>query len=550
MAQRSFPFASWATALLLLATALPIISIFVLALGGDTAAWPRLISTVLPPLLLTTLLLSAGCAILTLLIGGTSAWLVAMYDFPGRSTLKWMALLPLAIPGYIISFLYVDALTFAGPLQGWLRSAFGWSRPGDYWFPEVRSVWGAIVVLSFALSPYVYLAGWAAFVKQPMNQLYVARTLGRSPFRAFLEVSLPQARPALLIGVFLVVTECLNDIGAATFFGVRTLTIAVYGTWLDEGNLAGAAQLAMLLLAGMATLLLFEHRARQQDQLARNAIGGATAQRQQLKGARGFFAAAAVLLPVLIGFAIPVLLLLQHGMRRLDELVTSEFLRSLTNSVLLAVMCCLATLLIALTLAYANRAYPSARRSAATRFAGLGYALPGTVLGIGVLVPFGQFDQALDAFAQNRLGVHTGLVLSGGIFALLFAYVTRFLIIATGNIDAGMAKIPEHIDNVARTLGSTSLQSFTRIHIPLLRPSIVAACLLVFVDAMKELPVTLMLRPFDFETLATRVFSLSSLGQFESAALPALAIVAAGLLPVAILSRSLRDAGRHQSAAG
>jgi iron(III) transport system permease protein len=542
--------ATWAVGVLMLMCALPVLTILVLAFSGTSNAWPHLFGTVLPPLVLTTVFLCLGCAVLTLVIGGASAWLVAMYSFPGRSFLKWMLLLPLAVPGYIISFLYVDALNFAGPVQTALRGFFGWSSPSDYWFPDIRSVGGAVVVLSFALYPYVYLAGWAAFVKQPMNQWHVARTLGRKPLQAFIDVCLPQARPALLIGAFLVMTECLNDIGAATFFGIRTLTIAVYSTWLDEGNMAGAAQLAVLLLSALALLLFAEYFLRQKNQLSRTSNSAASVQRQVLKGAAGWGASAFVALPVLIGFLLPILMLFSHGARRLEEAFTLDFSRSLGNSVLMAVLASLATVLIALVLAFANRTQPSTLRSTLTRFSSLGYALPGTVLGLGILVPFGQLDQLINMMSQTYFQYRIGLVISGGVFALLFAYVTRFLIIAVGNIEDGMTKIPVNIDHVARTLGRTRLQNFFAVHLPLLRPSLIAASLLVFVDAMKELPVTLILRPFDFETLATRVFTLSSLGQFESAALPALAIVAAGLLPVIILAQALRDGGRHQTAAG
>jgi iron(III) transport system permease protein len=542
--------ATWGVGLLLVLCALPILTIAALAFSSAPSGWAHMVAQVLPPLVWTTVLLCLGSAVLTLAIGGTSAWLVAMYDFPGRSVLKWMLLLPLAMPGYIISFLYVDALTFAGPVQTYLRQIFGWSSPADYWFPDIRSVGGAVVVLSFALYPYVYMAGWAAFVRQPMNQWHVARTLGRKPLRAFLDVCLPPARPALLIGAFLVITECLNDIGAATFFGLRTLTIAVYSTWLDDGNLAGAAQLALMLLTGLGVVLFVENMLRRSAALARSAHATPTAQPQILTGASGWLATVALVLPVLAGFVAPVALLLAHGAHRFDEVFTVDFLNALKNSVFLALLASAATVLIALALTFANRASPSTTRSALTKVASLGYALPGTVLGLGILVPFGQLDQLINVGSEYYLNWRIGLVVSGGVFAVLFAYVTRFLIIAVGNIEDGMTKIPVNIDHVARTLGRSNLQNFFAIHLPLLRPSLIAATLLVFVDAMKELPATLILRPFDFETLSTRVFTLSSLGQFESAALPALAIVLAGLLPVIILARALRDGGRHQSAAG
>ncbi len=524
--------------LIALLAALPILAIFFLSFTGSTSAWPAN----LPRLIWTTVQLCVGAGSIALVIGTLMAWLVTLYRFPGRRFLKWMALLPLALPGYIISFVYVDVLTYAGPLQQRLRDWFGWSKPDDYWFFEIRSTGGAMVVMALALYPYVYLAGRAAFMRQPMNQLHVARTLGRGPFRAFVEIALPQARAALFIGTLLVVMECINDIGAATFFGIGTLTTAVYGTWLDQGDLAGAAQLASLLILFMALLVYLETVAKART--LRDAKNTGVLVRDRLRGWRGALATLLMTVPIVLGFVVPVLLLLQHGVRRWDEVLTSDNALAIWHSVLLAGLACVFTLLLALALGHLQRKHPRFGLKGAVRMASLGYALPGTVLGIGVLVPFGQFDQWLNRVLTAWTGGGPGLVLSGGIFALVFAYTTRFLIIAVGQVEDGMAKIPTNMDDVARTLGRGTGYIFRSIHIPLLRPSIVAAMLLVFVDAMKELPATLILRPFDFDTLATRVFTLASLGQYESAAIPALLIVLAGLVPVVVLSRSLRGVSR------
>lgn len=516
------------------ATALPILSIFFLSFTGSTGGWPAN----LPRLVLTTVELCAGAGLIALMLGTVMAWLVTMYRFPGRRFLKWMALLPLALPGYIISFVYVDAFTYAGPVQQFLRDVFGWSKPADYWFPEIRSVGGAMLVMALALYPYVYLAGLAAFMRQPMNQLHVARTLGRGPFRAFVEIALPQARAALFIGTLLVVMECINDIGAATFFGIGTLTTAVYSTWLDQGDLAGAAQLASLLILFMAMLVYLETVAKART--LRDAKNTGVLVRTRLHGWRGMLATLSMALPMVFGFALPVWLLAQHGLRRWDEAFTSATGNAIWHSASLAALACIITMVIALSLAHLSRKHPNMGLKSIVRLASLGYALPGTVLGIGVLVPFGQFDQWLNRMLAALTGSGPGLVLSGGIFALLFAYATRFLIIAVGHVEDGMAKIPTHMDDVARTLGRGTGYIFRSIHVPLLRPSIFSALLLVFVDAMKELPATLILRPFDFDTLATHVFTLASLGQYESAAIPALLIVLAGLVPVVVLSRNLR----------
>lgn len=530
----------WWAILLAAVMALPVFAILVLALRGGIGAWPHLFTSVLPGLMLTTVLFCGLCGALALVLGTLSAWLVSFYEFPGRRVLSWMALLPLALPGYIISFVYVDALTFSGPVQTILRQWMGWTSPQDYWFPEIRSLSGAAIVLSFALYPYVYLSARAAFLRLPANQIYVSRTLGRSAFRALLEVALPQARTALFIGTVLVVIECLNDIGAATFFGVRTLTIAVYSTWLDLGDLAGAAQLSLLLVAALGVLLYIEQSARVRQ--AFTAQGGGQVIREPLKGVTSLLAVAALALPVILGFLLPCLLLVKYSLRRFDETFDSANVDAFTSSVFLAAMTCVFTLLVALALHYAQRRHRSALLSFTSRLASLGYALPGAVLGIGLLVPFGQFDLWFNRFATSYLSWKPGLVLSGGVMTLVFAYVVRFLIISLSNVGDGMAKIPINLDHVSRTLGRTPFRTFVEIQLPLLKPAMIASCLLVMVDAMKELPATLILRPFDFETLATRVFSLASLGQYESAAIPALAIAVTGLIPVIVLSRSFRAA--------
>jgi iron(III) transport system permease protein len=530
----------WWALLLAAAMALPVFTIFILALSGGFEAWPHLLSSVLPNLVLTTLLLCGLCGGLALVFGTVSAWLVSFYDFPGRRTLSWMALLPLALPGYIISFVYVDALTFSGPVQTTLRQWMGWLRPQDYWFPDIRSLGGAAIVLAFALYPYVYLAARAAFLRLPANHIHVSRTLGRSPFQAFIEVALPQARTAVFIGTLLVIIECLNDIGAATFFGVRTLTLAVYSTWLDLGNLAGAAQLALMLVLTLGSLLHIEQKA-----LARQTKGGAAIGqhvREALRGGKAWAASVTMALPVVFGFVIPCVLLVAYSVRRLDEAFLYDNLRALGASLSMAGLACIFTLLVALALIYVRRHHDSPVLAITTRLASLGYALPGAVLGLGLLVPFGQFDQALNGITNAVFGWTPGLMLSGGIFTVVFAYVVRFLIIALSNVGDGMDKIPITLDQVSRTLGRSPFRVFLEIQLPLLKPAMIASCLLVMVDAMKELPATLILRPFDFETLATRIFSLASLGQYESAAIPSLAIVVAGLLPVMILSKSFKSA--------
>ena len=541
-AHRSLPSRSaWAAGVLALPVLLPVIAIPMLGLQTGFSGWPNLFSDVLPPLIFTTLVLCGACGVLTLLIGAGMAWLSTMYNFPGRPFLKWGALLPLAMPSYIVSFAYVDVLSFSGALQSWLRDSAGTSAR----LPDIRSLPGAILVLSFVLYPYVYLTARAAFLKQPANQLHVARTLGRTPLRAFLEITLPQARPALFVGVVLVVMECLNDIGAASFFGIRTITYAIFSIWLDQGDLPQAAQVASFLLFALACLLALEYAARSRDGLSRENRSTSIIAREALTGWRGWLAALAMSVPIIIGFAVPAALLFRHALRRTGDWLSPALLTAGWHSLLLATITIVAVLVIALVIGHANRQSQSMWLRAITRFASFGYALPGTVLGIGVLVSLGLADRLLNAGLVSLFGWQPGLILSGSVLTVVFAYVARFLIIANGQVEAGFGKIPFNLDHVARTLGHGPRKILQDVHIPLLRPQLLSAALLVFVDAMKELPATLILRPFDFETLATHVFTLASLGQLEDSAIPALAIVITGLLPVFMLARAMRETARR-----
>jgi iron(III) transport system permease protein len=537
----------WTTlvALVALPLALPILSIIVLAFSPSDNIWPHLISTVLPNYVLQTVLLLSGVGIFTFVLGVALAGLVTFYAFPGCKLLQWLALLPLAMPGYIVSYTYVDFLTYAGPMQSYMRSIFHWIRPSDYYFPDIRSLGGAILVLSFVLYPYVYISARAAFLKQSMTQIDVARTLGRSPWQVFFGIILPQARPAIVVGMMLVMMECLNDIAAVSFFGVQTLTLGIYSTWLGQGNLGGAAQLAFVMLLFVGGLLAIEKYSRGRDQRLHVAQKPTAVVIQILRGPRRWLAFTLMAVPIFFGFALPAGLLLKNAIHRLDALYSLEFIRALGHSLVLAGLACVLTLLAGLILAYGNRLTHSFIIRILTVFSTLGYAIPGTVLGIGLLVPLGQFDNWLDGSMRANFGISTGLLLSGSLVVLTLAYVARFLMMAFGALETGLHKISPNLDSVARTLGRKPARVMFDIHVPLLRPALVAAALLVFVDAMKELPATLILRPFDFDTLATHVFTLASLDKLEDSAVPALAIVLAGLIPVILLSKNLR----HETAA-
>lgn len=541
---RASPAETWlmiGAGLIAVLVALPILTIVLLSFASSENIWPHLLGTVLPGYVWRTLGLMVGVGLLTFIIGTATAWLVSLHDFPLRRILQWACLMPLAMPTYIVSYTYVDFLNYAGALQTWLRGVMGWSRPEDYMFPEIRSLPGAVIVLALVLYPYVYMTAQASFLRQPMSQLDVARTLGKSPWGAFLSVALPQARPAIVVGVSLALMECLNDIAAVGFFGVNTLTLGIYTTWLGEGNLGGAAQLAVVLLIFVFALLWVERHARKRQSIMPGSRHPMAPRRTRLTGWRGILAMLACFLPVFLGFILPAFILLRFAARHLEDILSENYFDAMWHSFVLSLVASLVVLILGLILAYAHRSQRGKRINALLRLASVGYAMPGTVLGIGVLIPLAYFDNTVDAFMRSAFGISTGLLLSGTITAIIFAYAIRFLAISFGSLESGLEKVTPNLTFAARTLGRTPLRTVLEIHLPILRPALITATLLVFVDCMKELPATLILRPFDFETLATQVFLLASLGQLEESAAPALTIVAAGLIPIILLTRNLRN---------
>lgn len=530
---------SVSVALLVALLSLPVAAIVTLALSTSDNAWPHLLRHVLPNTAWQTLLLAAGVGLTTLLIGTGAAWLVTMYRFPGRALVDRLLVLPLAIPTYIVAYCYVELLDYAGPVQSYIRSAGGYATVRDYWFPDIRSQGGAIFVLSAVLYPYVYLSARASFVQQSVCVLEVARTLGQTSIGAFRRVALPLARPALAAGVALVVMETLNDLGAVQYLGVETLSVSIYATWLQRSNLPGAAQIALLGLVFVIAVLVLERLARGDSRFHHTTGRYRAIPFQDLEGLRGYAAAIACGVPVLIGFVIPVGVLLRHALAHSHEALAEGFAEAALNSALIAALVAAVAVAVALFIAYAGRVAANAVVRSAVRAAGFGYAIPGTVLAIGVLIPFAAFDNWVDAALKATFGASTGLLLSGTLFALGFALVVRFLTVALGSIEAGLQRISPNLDAAARTLGETPLSTLVRVHLPLLVPALGAGALLVFVDAMKELPATLLLRPFNFETLATHVYGLTALEQFERAALGALVIVLAGLIPVLLLHRAV-----------
>lgn len=529
---------SLAAALVLSVVMLPVAAVLYLALTASANDWPHLVGSVLPAALRNTLLLSFGTCLLALVAGTGAAWLVTMYRFPGRAALDRLLILPLAIPTYIAAYCYGDLLDFAGPVQTSLRALFGWTAR-DYSFPEIRSIGGAAFVMSAVLYPYVYLAARATFVQQSVCTLEVARTLGRTSMGTFWAVALPLARPALAAGVALVAMETLNDLGAVQHLGVETLSASIYTTWLQRSNLGGAAQLATVMLGLIALLLVAERIARGGAKVHHTTGRYRAIPFQDIEGWRGYAAALICSLPFVAGFVVPVLVLGNFAVGHVSVAIEAGFLKAAWNSMLLATLAAAAAVALGLLVSYAPRVAKTGFTQTAAHISGFGYALPGAVLALGVLIPLAALDNSVDALMRSLFGVSTGLILSGSIAALVYAYVIRFLAVARGGIEAGLERISPNLDAAARALGETAASALRRIHLPLLAPALGAAGLLVFVDALKELPVTLLLRPFNFETLATHVYALAAVEQIESGALGALAIVLAGLVPLVVLHRTI-----------
>jgi len=526
-----------ATLTVALVVAVPLLSIPWLALFPEENIWPHLASTVLPGYVLTTLGLMLGVSFGVLTMGVTSAWLVTMCRFPGRRIFEWALLLPMAMPAYVIAYVYTDLLDYAGPVQSFLRHLFGWHIASEYWFPEIRSLGGAIAMMSLVLYPYVYLLSRAAFLEQSVGLLDASRTLGCSPWETFWRVSLPMARPSIATGVALALMETLNDVGTVDFFAVNTLTLGIYDVWLNMGNIGGAAQIAMVMLVFVAVLLTIERQSRRRHKHYQSTGRSKALPAHRLTGFAAGLALVACLLPVIAGFAVPAGVLVSNSIRYFDQSWTPEFLQYAFNSVALSSTAAVLAVCVALLLAYGKRLVGGGITSGAVSFASFGYAVPGAVLAIGVIIPLAGFDNALDAFIRERFGLSTGLLLSGTVFAIIFAYVVRFLAIALGSVDSSLTKVTPVMDMASRTLGHGPAATFFKVHLPLIRGGVLIGVMVVFVDCMKELPATLILRPFNFDTLATYVFQFASDELIEQASLGALAIVLAGLIPVVVLSR-------------
>ena len=504
--------------------------------SGDI--WQHLYDTVLAEYIGNSLLLALGVGCLSLPLGVIPAWLVTMYRFPGSRQLEWALLLPLAMPAYIIAYTYTGMLDVAGPLQSWLRAAFDWQY-GDYWFPDIRSLPGAVLMLSLVLYPYIYLLARAAFLEQSASVVEVARTLGVRPAAAFFKVVLPLARPAIIVGLSLVLMETLADYGTVQYFGVATFTTGIFKTWFGLGSSIAAAQLSALLLLFVLFLIILEQHSRRQSRYYDTSTRYGRLEQKHLRGLRGLPALAVCALPVLFGFVIPSGQLLLWGIQTWRTSLDAGFFTLIANSIELALVTAVLAAVLALAISYARRQQPGIMTNLFNRLLGMGYAVPGAVIAVGVLIPFTWLDRHLGHWFGLLSDTEPGLLLSGTIAILVFAYLVRFLALSLNTVDAGLAKIKPSMDEAGRSLGVSGFSLLRRVHIPILRGSLLTAVLLVFVDVLKELPATLILRPFNFNTLAVRTYELANEERLADAAFPALAIVLAGIIPVIILSRAI-----------
>ncbi len=527
------------TVLIALAASVPIVAVIAMALTPGESVWGHLASTVLPRYIRTTLLLMAGVGLGTLVIGVGTAWLVTMCRFPGRQIFEWALLLPMAIPAYVVAYVYTDLLEYAGPVQGALRASFGWTTRGDYWFPEIRSLGGAIGVMTLAFYPYVYLLSRAAFLEQSMCVLEVGRTLGHGPWRSAFRIALPLARPAIVIGLSLVLMETLNDFGTVDYFAVPTFTLGIFDVWLNMNSVSGAAQLASVLLLFVLVVLYLERRGRRGRRYHQTSARYRALPGYPLRGGPAALAPLASLAPVVLGFALPAGVLGNYALTHYADTLEADFLSYTVNSLELSSLAAVIAVAVGAFMAYGARLRGGPVVTAATRFASLGYAVPGAVLAIGVVIPTAWLDNTVDAIAGAVFGISTGLLLSGSIVVVTIGYVVRFLALSFGTIEASLSKVTASMDGAARTLGAGPAATLRRVHLPIMRGSVLTAAILVFVDCMKELPMTMILRPFNFHTLATFVHQYASDELLAESSLAALTIVAAGILPVILLSRTI-----------
>lgn len=520
---------------------LPVLVTFAYLFVPSSDVWQHLYDTVLSDYLSNTFWLTLGVGVGVLLLGVPAAWLNSMCEFPGRRLFEWALLLPLAMPAYIIAYTYTGMLDFSGIVQTTLRDITGWGY-GDYYFPEIRSLGGATTMLALVLFPYVYLLARASFLEQSIAVLEVSRTLGTSAFQSFMKIALPMARPAIITGLSLALMETLADFGTVQYFGVTTFTTGIYRTWFGFGDSAAASQLAALLMTMVFVLIMLERWSRHKARYHNTASKQSRLPRYKLTGKAKWFAFAFCLFPVLFGFLIPVAQLAIWGFTIASEGLDQSFITLTLNSLGLAFAAAFFALVLALILGYGKRLQNNTIVNVSAQVASMGYAVPGVVIAVGIIIPFTWLDTHINALTKQWFDVNVGLLLSGSLFILLFAYNVRFLAVSLQTVESGLGKVKPTIDDAGRSLGLSPMGVLYKLHFPLMKGSLLTAILLVFVDVLKELPATLILRPFNFNTLAVRAHELASDERLADAGLPSLMIVCAGILPVILLSYSITNA--------
>lgn len=530
---------SWAVASLALAMVflLPILSVFIAASGDTGDLWPHLFQTVLPRYIANTLVLMAGVACISLLFGVTTAWLVTRYSFPGRRVLEWILLLPAAVPTYLIAYTYTDFLEYAGPVQGLLRDIFGWQSARDYWFPEIRSMGGATLVLGAVLYPYVYMMARAAFMLTPASLYEVGMLAKRS---VFLTVGLPLARPAIVAGLALVMMETISEFGVVEYFAIETITLGIFNVWLGMNSLPAAAKIASVCFLFIIALLAIELLARSRRRFINTSRKSAQLPPQKLTGGKAAACLAACLTPIVVGFVIPVGVLLSFVLKGYSLEFSNAQLSAAWHSVSLAAVVAVLVVSSAAFMGFVANYQGGTWLRRATAIASMGYAFPGTILAIGVITAAGTIDDAIGQIIEGVFGGTYHGWLTSGVGLVAVACAIRFQAIGYGAVTTGLGRLPPNMMNASRILGRTFAGSIRETILPLMRLSLVSGGLLVFVDVMKELPMTLLLRPFNYETLATYVYQYAKDELLEQAAMPALFIIVVGIVPVVLMNATLR----------
>jgi len=516
----------------------PILAIFMTAIGETDELFSHLMSTVMPTYTLNTVVLAAGTMFLSAIFGIPSAWIMAMCRIPSESILQWALVLPLAMPSYIVGYIFTDWLDFAGPVQIFLRNTMGWGI-GDYWFPDIRTLPGATFVLALVLYPYVYLLCRASFMEQNVSLLQSARLLKCSPWESFRRISLPLARPSIAVGLSLVAMETIGDFGTVSYFAVNTLTTAVYDTWLGYSSLTAAAKISAIMLIFVILLLSTERYSRRRQKLFQNQFNSSEDFRYQLQGWKKWLALTWCWGLVAVAFFLPLLQLIVYAYQYFYQSWTPEFREYALNSLYVSFSAALIGVAVAVVVNFYHRLVNNGKSLAVMRLSSMGYAVPGTVLAIGVMVPVLFMDHIVNDTAKIMNLGQPGLIFSGSMFALIFALTVRFSAVAIGSIESSLNRVPPSLDMASRTMGCNSNQMLWRVHFPLIRRGALIAGLLVFIESMKELNAALLLRPFNFETLATYVYNFASDEQLELAALPAVLLVLVGLIPLVLVNRSL-----------